>query len=321
MIKKFNQFILEKNEFNGFSNIGEYIEHLANNDEYALNIISHYTQEIDPSIKLSNAINLLDNNTQKFILKSILDYKSKDEKEEDPEVIAYTSDNLIESTETLGGKNIFKCFLKIITALGQKDMKINWQNTPKDFIFYFLSNLIKVDDLKSVSSRYQYFDDFTNKIDYTNNDCKLFYGFRDNMTFEYGIITENEKIVTGQFKITKAILNWLMTLDSPSSINIKKELVSLNYNKIILISKIKNEMLKYKLGDDNTKIHFSIQGDILSFGYFGVGKWDNGKIDEGEIENVKSNFRNFLMQFKWSDKVQISITSNQFWLYLNIKLK
>ena len=33
---------------------------------------------------------------------------------------------------------------------------------------------------------------------------------------------------------------------------------------------------------------------VISFGYFGVGRWDNGKIDEGELMNIKNNFTTYL---------------------------
>jgi hypothetical protein len=29
---------------------------------------------------------------------------------------------------------------------------------------------------------------------------------------------------------------------------------------------------------------------VITFGYFGLGKWDNGKIDEDEFLNIKSKF-------------------------------
>jgi hypothetical protein len=60
---------------------------------------------------------------------------------------------------------------------------------------------------------------------------------------------------------------------------------------------------------------------IISFGWYGVGKWDNGKLDEGELENIKQNFVRWLMTKKWSDKVLISLKSNSFWVYIYIKLK
>ena len=60
---------------------------------------------------------------------------------------------------------------------------------------------------------------------------------------------------------------------------------------------------------------------IITFGYYGVGKWDNGILDEGELMNIKQNIKTFLSKFRWSDKIQVSVFPKTFWVYINIKLK
>ena len=60
MIKRYLDFIKEDNEFHS---LGEWIESLID-DEYVRNIVSRYTKDSDPSIDLSNAINILDEKTQ-----------------------------------------------------------------------------------------------------------------------------------------------------------------------------------------------------------------------------------------------------------------
>ena len=60
---------------------------------------------------------------------------------------------------------------------------------------------------------------------------------------------------------------------------------------------------------------------IISFGLKGVGKWDNGIIDQGELQNIKGNFVNWVMSKKWCDKVLISLNASSYWLYIHIKLK
>lgn len=319
MIKRYFDFISENQD--NFDTIGEYIENLSKDDEYALNIISQYTQDIDPTIRLANAINLLDKHTQDFILKMILDHKLDKEEQKEPVVTAYTDANLSESNTTLGGKNLLKCFLRVITALGQKNIQPDFKNTPESFITIFKTPLISVEDIKSVMSRYQYFAQFLNNLDYTQNESQIYYGITTNLNFQYGLLNEEQILPFGEFKLTKGIINYLLTLDSPSIINFKKFLINLDLNKLVLISKIKNEMKNFRPGQSQHKSSPVINGDILTFGYYGIGKWDNGKMDESEIENIKQNFRSFLIPFKWSDKVQISVTSNDFWLYLNFKLK
>jgi len=319
MIKNYNQFIRES--FNGFRTIGEYIESISKNNDYALNIISQYTQDIDPTIRLANAINLLDKSTQGFIIKMIQDHRNGTEEQKEPVVIAYTDANLLEANEVIAGKNLFKCYLKVFTALGLKDTKPDWEKTPESFLIYFKTGLIDVNGMKSVMSRYRYFDTFINEINYTHSECQLYFGIKCDSTFEYGIGTEDQIIPIGKFKLTKGILNWILTLDSPSAINLKRELLHLDISKIALFCKIKNEMKNFVPGSSEKKMNPQLNDDIITFGYYGIGKWDNGKMDTGELENVKNNFKIFLAKYKWAERVQVSVTSNQFWLYLNIKLK
>jgi hypothetical protein len=59
----------------------------------------------------------------------------------------------------------------------------------------------------------------------------------------------------------------------------------------------------------------------MTFGFYGVGKWDNGQLDAGELENVKANLKTFLMKYKWSEKILISVAPSKFWVYIQIKLK
>ena len=319
MIKKYNQFI--KESFGGFGTIGEYIESLSEDNDYALNIISQYTKEVDPTVRIANAINILDNNTQKFILKMILDNKKGIENTKDVDVIAYTDANMLETEQVMAGKNLFKCYLKVFTSLGFKNTEVSWENTPDDFLIYLSTPSTDVNKVKLVMSRYKYFNDYINSVDYIHNECSLFYGVKCDGTFQYGICSETQIIPIGTFKLTKGILNWILVLDSPSASRLKRSLISLDINKISLLCKIKREMKKFIPGSSEKKSKPVISNDIITFGYYGIGKWDNDKIDSGEMENIKTNFKNFLVQFSWSDKIQVSITSNDNWVYLNIKLK
>ena len=65
------------------------------------------------------------------------------------------------------------------------------------------------------------------------------------------------------------------------------------------------------LGDDRT----------ITFGYYGIGKWSHGTIEDGQIEEIKEKLKVFLSKNKWSDKVMIAIKADSFWVYVKIKLK
>lgn len=313
MQTKYSNFITET--YCGFRTIGEYIESLSKDNEYALNIISQHTQDIDPTVRLANAINLLPKSKQELILKLIIDEKTGKEQSKDVDVISYTSANLNESSDSVAGKKIFQCFLKVITALGQKEINQNFERCPKDFSSYFETDLLPVDDVKSVMSRYQFFDQKINDIDYTFNVCNLYYGIKIDCKFEYGIRTENDFVIIGQFQITPSILKYFLLLTSPSAKNLKKQISVLDFNQISLIGKIKQAMVNFNAGTFQKALKPTIMDNIISFGYM------DQQIDPNEIENVKSNLKSFLIPFKWSDRVQINISITGNHLFINIKLK
>ena len=81
------------------------------------------------------------------------------------------------------------------------------------------------------------------------------------------------------------------------------------------------EMDKFQPGYFEQKMVPLVNDRIITFGYYGVGKWDNGQLDSGELMNVKNNLKNFLSKYKWSEKIQISVVPSKFWVYINIKIK
>jgi len=314
MLKSFREFIITE-RFEGFNTMGEYIENLSKENEYALNIISQYTKDIDPTVRLANAVNLLPKSTQKLILKLIKDEKTGKEEPKEADVIAYTSANLNESFDMVAGKKIFQCFLKVITALGQKEISYNSEKTPKDFLFYFETILLPVEDVKSVMGRYEFFDKFINNIDYTFNNCNLYYGIKLDSKFEYGIRTEEQSIKIGNFQLTQGVIKYFLTLSSPSVRGLKKQIVTLDLVRLFLLCKIKQEMENFVPGNFEKKMKPNIIDNIISFGYF------DQNINTNEIENIKTNLKNFLIPFKWSDKVQVNVSVSGNHLFLNIKVK
>ena len=222
------------------------------------------------------------------------------------------------SNESISGKNLFKCFLKVFTALGLKDTKPNYQVSPDQFLTYFISIPVMSSNVKSIMGRFKQFDQYINNIDYQYNECQLYYGIKCNLTFEYGIKSDENKVVFGQFPITKSNFRWLVLLDSPSANNLKKEIISLNTDKLNLLCKIKSEVKKFNPGETEKKLKPEIIGDIMRFSYY---KLDNGKLKPEQIQILKNNLINFLIKYKWSNKIQISLNQDNLWTYLNIKLK
>lgn len=317
MLKKYSQFL---ENYGGFDSLPEYIEFLAKDNDYARHVISEYTNDIDSDVRIANAVNVLDKHTQELILRLIQDENSKKEGGDEVSVNSYTSVVFHESAQT-GGKNIFKCFLKVVSALGQKSCDINWNYTPTNWLCMFMSDTLNIEQIKDVMSRYLYFDTFIKSHESPSKMGKLFYGIKDDLNLEYGVIIDEDRITLGSFLLTQGTYNFIMTLDLKSSTNLKKFLVDLDLSKLNILSKVKSVMKDYFPGQSENKLPPTIFGDVITYAFQGLGNWDNGQVDAGELDNIKNNLRSHLIQHKWSDKIQMSVVPSDRWVTLNIKLK
>jgi hypothetical protein len=320
MIKRYLEFIKE-NLADGFDSIGEWVESLYQ-DEYVKNIVNRYIGEIGSDIRLANAINLLDKQTQKEIKQQIEHYQEVGIEEKEPIIAASTDiEALTESEITKAGRGIFHSFLKTLTALGQKEKASEIERCPEDFLlFYFYGNL-DAGIVKQVFSRFQSLIPYLEHIDYGKNEVSLYFGVKCDGELEYGVSYDGNFTAFGTFKLNQSVIKWLNNIESKSAFALKKELVNLSYNDIIVLGKVKSEMAQYNPGYHERKLKPELKDRVMSFGYQGIGKWDNGKLDESELMNLKNNFVTWLLSKNWGSKVLISVKPNSYWLYIHIKLK
>ena len=75
MIKKYLEFINES-ELQDFNSLGEWVESLYD-DEYVKNIVNRFLGDVSSDIRLSNAINTLDQSEQDYIKAQIDTYLQK----------------------------------------------------------------------------------------------------------------------------------------------------------------------------------------------------------------------------------------------------
>ena len=318
MIKRYLEFI--KENLNGFNSLGEWIESLMN-DEYVRNIIARYTKDSDHSIDLSNAINILDDKTKQEIKAQIDYYLENGIEEKEPQFLISTDlEPLTESEITVAGKGIFISFLKSLTSLGQKEVQPSWEKCPDGFLLFYHYPNLQSEDVKQVFSRFKSLTRYLDIIDYQKNETDLYFGIKCDGNFEYGVHYDVLKPI-GQFRLSQSVIKWICQIESKSASSLKKELVNLTLADVITLGKIKTDMLTFNPGYHEKKLLPMLKDRVISFGYFGVGRWDNGKIDEGELMNVKNNFTTWLLTKRWGSKVLISVKPNSFWLYLHLKLK
>lgn len=341
-LNNFNKYFEDRIEFN---NIGEWIETLSD-DDYVMNIVNRYLKEIDPSIELSNAINLLDDKEKSDIKGQVERYLNGGIEEKDPIVLTSTRTSNITNSRGLGqqfgvgsvgdkfvgesvenqneitvaGKGIFNSFLKSITALGRKESEPNYKDCPKEFLMFYYYEDLDSDSVKSVFNRFKSLARFSEIVDYKENYTSLYFGIRSDGQFEYGVGYENLKPM-GRFKLNKSTIKWIVQLNSKAAHSLKKELVNLSFNEIITLGDIKRDMENFKPGYHEGKRYPSITDRVITFAYKGVGKWENGKMDQTEYERIKTLFSEWVIKKKWGSKVLINIQPSSFWLNINIKLK
>jgi hypothetical protein len=319
MIKRYLDFIKES-QINGFNSLGEWIESLMN-DEYVRNIVARYTKDSDHSVDLSNAINILDDKTKQEIKAQIDHYLENGIEEKEPQFLVSTDlEPLTESEITVAGKGIFISFLKSLTSLGQKEIQPSWEKCPDGFLLFYHYPNLQSEDVKQVFSRFKSLTRYLDMVDYQKNETDLYFGIKCDGNFEYGVHYDVLKPI-GQFRLSQSVIKWICQIESKSASSLKKELVNLTLADVITLGKIKTDMLTFNPGYHEKKLSPMLKDRVISFGYFGVGRWDNGKIDEGELMNVKNNFTTWLLTKRWGSKVLISVKPNSFWLYLHLKLK
>lgn len=338
IIKRYLQFINESEDFN----LGLYLTEPIENgrclcdDEYIMNIVNRYIndvqhlyrgEDIRPEIDLENSVNLLDNRVKIEIKQQIDDYLQRGIEEKNPvitpstdtsELLGESIDNQLEVT--VAGRGIFSSFLKCLTALGQKESNPNWQSCPEEFLLYYNFPNLESEVVKQIFSRFKSLTRYLHFIDYKNNTLDLYFGVTTNGQFEYGIQYDT-RFPIGQFKLSQSVIKWLLSVESKSAQSLKKEIVNLNYSDLITLGQIKSDMKSFTPGYFEKRLYPMLRDRVITFGFYGVGRWDNGKLDEGEYQNIKSNFTNWLMSKKWGSKILISVKPESFWLYIHIKLK
>ena len=316
MIKRYNDFIQESFSKENHHSLGEYIEQLAENDEFIQMIVGQMTGDIDVSIRMSNAINLLDDLQKVELLKRVENHLNGVEGK--THVAATVDAKTVEPIDEAYGKNVLNTFFKCLTALGFKENSPQTNEVPTEFLMFFKLSGVDSSRIEGVFRRFKSLQSIN--VDYSHPTMGLYFGIKCDGLFEYGYYYD-ELIPIGQFKLTKSIYNQIKLSELKSASGLKKILVNLNFEDIVLMSKIKVEMDKFSPGYFEQKMVPQILERTMTFGYYGVGKWDNGQLDAGEFENVKNNLKAFLMKYKWSEKIMISVQPSKFWVYIQIKLK
>jgi len=211
-------------------------------------------------------------------------------------------------------------FSKILAALNVKELLPDWKNCDDDFFIYYTINNLDRSKLVTIFNRFKSLSNIINNMN-ESSDYGLYIGIKYSGYFllEYGLLDNNNKIVMGDTKLTESSFTKIKG-DNSRIGNILKS-VNISVKDMNLLMKCKMALLNYNPGYYDSKSKVTIKDNIITIGYYGLGKWDNGVIDENLFEDIKSNFKSWLLIYKWSDLLMVSVKPNRFWIYFSIKIK
>lgn len=286
--------------------IGEWVESVSLGNDYLLKIVSNYINNYSTDIRISNAVNLLNNFDKKQLFYRIFNYLKKGESNKKPNVMTNVYVN-----ESLGGKNIFKTFLKCSTALKSTFNK----EIKNGYLFYYKTQNFDNNSVKLIFSRFISMSSYLNLISSSNF---LYYGITYDLKFEYGICNTN-CFKIGTFPINVSTKRWILSLKSPSSKILKSDLLPIDVSEMLIFSKIVSVIDKFNINPSKYKIY--IKDNILTYSCYGIGKWEGSDMDLQSKENIKKSFNSFLLKQKWCDKILFNLTHHDYWVNFNIKIK
>lgn len=217
---------------------------------------------------------------------------------------------------SLAGRNIFSSFMKCFNAFGGREVVSNITGEGNYLFFYKLYG--KRSDVASVLSRFKSLQGYIHYIDDFSDNTELYFGVRHDGILEYGVSGE----VIGSFKLSKTNIKWLLNSELKSLNNLKRDIVNLTFKDFILLGKIKDVVYNYSPGSFSNRLTPIIQDRTITFGFVGLGKWENGLLDNEQYLVIKNGFNDLLLSKRLDSKVLFNVkVSENNTIVLNIRLK
>jgi hypothetical protein len=305
MIKKFNLFIRENIEF------GEYVENHMK-DENINRLILPFIKNQNKDLKISNIINTLDQN-KKNEIKNIINNYLKNGLISKANIDVNVSSVVLENS----GKGVFNTFLKALSAISVESIS---KKIKKDFLLFYITENIEPQLINEIFNRFKSLSHYISDID-INEKVSLFYGINYNLILEYGLIIQDNKYVFGKYKLNNSSVEDLKNNTFKSGQLIKKDLESFFYTSLQMMSKIVNDSNSIPIIDFKKKSEASIVNSNLKIGYYGLGTWKNGEMEEDDFLKFKELVNNWITKSKWKDNVLYKAYCKDFWFIVEIKIK
>lgn len=233
----------------------------------------------------------------------------------------YKINEAVQEEISNAGKGVFKSFLKTLTALGGKDISNSDKVHKDEYLAYFEKEGISSFETRTIFKRFKSLSKYIDLIDDNKETLKMYFGIKTSAKLEYGISYEDKLLPIGSFKLSNSTIKWVLNLNSKSASSFKKLIVNLSYNDFVIFGRIKQDMLSYDPGFYAKRSYPVISDNIITFGYKGYGKWENGKFSDEQIIELKRNLKEWISSKKWKDKVRIKLEAKNFWVNIYFKTK
>lgn len=301
-----------------YGSIGLYVESLldgCSDKERFLQVVNKYLIDYNPQIRISNAVEQIDT-LDKMVLVEELEREFLN--------VSESLNDDIQANQ-FGGKGSFNSFIKVISAMGVKELNRDNKKCSKDYIvLYDCKNLVK-DDLIRVLSRYQSLGLAKKSILEKEGNYGLYYSvkFNQKLYVEYGLLISEEKKKIGEFNLNTSNLRSLLGLKSKVLANFTDDFNTADLTKLITLSKIKMELDSYEPGyyQQKDSSYIDTKNYVVNLDVCGLGEWSGPNSKEGEVEKYKSAFNEWILSKKWGEYVLTSVSANKFWFKFKIKMK
>jgi len=308
MITRFSDFVVESSYeqlSREHGTIGRWLEQKIEGDPYLREVTAPFLSGVDPTIRLANAIDMLSDFDKKQVFDAVVRRKGDVSESAQGEAQAQA-----------GGKNVFKSFLKCITSLGLS--KVN--KVPKSgYIIHYETHECADDLVRQSMDRFRSLSTI-HGTQPSGRSVKLYLGIDSQLALSYGISGPDGQAAIGSFNLTKATFSWIQTLGSPSASSLRAELFDLHWDDMLLFKKVYKFMSEYPIGKKDS-MAVSLDAGTLCFSYYGVSRWDDGVIDSGEYENLKTNLKTRLATVPWYDRILVRLSAQNFSLSICFRVK
>jgi hypothetical protein len=307
--------------------LGEYVEYIGKlvpeeKTDRFMQILGKYLNGTSADIRVANSVNLLPEVDQKLL---VTDLRNEFDIKESVETAGNDLIKDIKNSTTPNGKWALNSFLKVISALGIKDLTVSKKQEP-DFVWYYDVKNINHDVLSNVLERFpslHWAITLLGKVE-DNKSTKfgIYFGIKKgDIKFEYGILMGEKMCLVGEFQLSTGNINYIKELKNSNLKHLQKQLENIDYSKLKLVIKIIGDMEKFKPEFFIEKSMPKIENDIITMGYYVPDFFYKGVIKKEEFLSEKERFNLFILNNSWKSKVIYSVKENGLWIFYNVKIK